>query len=172
MIMRKLAYAEDLPTALEDNAVHQALICSQCGVCEVYACPMGLQPRQVNLFVKDALAKKGVRYARSGDTWMPMEMREWRKAPSRRMAVRLGVGKYYDYEISALLTPEVRQVRLALKQGAGAPAVPVVQVGDSVTVGQRIASCPEGAMGSNLCASISGVVTAVNGAISIERRTV
>ncbi len=172
MIMRKLAYAEDLPTVLEDNAVHQALICSQCGVCEVYACPMGLQPRQVNLFVKDALAKKGVRYARSGDTWMPMEMREWRKAPSRRMAVRLGVGKYYDYEISALLTPEVRQVRLALKQGAGAPAVPVVQVGDSVTVGQRIANCPEGATGSNLCASISGVVTAVDGAISIERRTV
>nr|WP_325196580.1 4Fe-4S dicluster domain-containing protein [uncultured Oscillibacter sp.] len=172
MIMRKLAYAEDVSTILDDKDVRQAQICSQCGVCEVYACPMGLQPRQVNIYVKDELAKAGMRYARTGDSWQPMEAREWRKAPSRRMAVRLGVGKYYDYEIDTLLTPEVSRVRLPLKQHIGAPAVPEVKAGDTVTLGQRIASCPEGAMGTNLSASISGVVTAVDDAITIERGNV
>lgn len=169
LIMRKLAYAEDIQSILGDDDVRQAQICSQCGVCEVYACPMGLQPRQVNIFVKGELAKAGVRYQRTGESWTPMEAREWRKAPSRRMAVRLGVGKYYDYEIDTLLTPEVSRVRLPLKQHIGAPAVPEVHVGDTVVPGQRIASCPDGAMGANLSASIGGVVTAVDDAITIER---
>lgn len=168
-IMRKLAYAESLDAVLKDQDVLQAQICSQCGVCEVYACPMGLQPRQVNLFVKDELAKAGLRYQRPEGVWEPQEARAWRKAPSRRMAVRLGVGRYYDYEIDTLLTLEPRRVRLPLKQHIGAPAVPVVQVGDTVALGQRIAACPDGALGANLCASISGVVTAVDSAITIER---
>lgn len=169
MIMRKLAYAENIPDILEDQDVRQAQICSQCGVCEVYACPMGLQPRQVNIFVKEELARAGIRYQRTGGGWTPAEAREWRKAPSRRMAVRLGVGKYYDYEIDALLTPEVSRVRLPLKQHIGAPAVPEVRVGDTVVPGQRLASCPDGAMGAHLSASIGGVVTAVDDAITIER---
>ena len=168
-IMRKLAYAESLDAVLKDQDVLQAQICSQCGVCEVYACPMGLQPRQVNLFVKDELAKAGLRYQRPEGVWEPQEARAWRKAPSRRMAVRLGVGRYYDYEIDTLLTLEPHRVRLPLKQHIGAPAVPVVQVGDTVALGQRIAACPDGALGANLCASISGVVTAVDSAITIER---
>lgn len=170
MIMRKLAYAEDISAVLEDKDIRQAQICSQCGVCEVYACPMGLQPRQVNNYVKGELAKAGVRYARTGDSWQPRDAWQWRKSPSHRLAVRLGVGEYYDYEIDTLLTPEVSQVRLPLKQHIGVAAVPEVKVGDTVTLGQRIASCPEGAMGANLSASISGVVTAVDEAITIERR--
>jgi len=170
-IMRKLAYADDPAEVLEDPEVRQAQICSECGVCEVFACPMGLQPRQVNVYVKQELAKAGLRYARSGEGWTSMEEREWRKVPSHRMAARLGVEKYYDYEIDALVAPEVGRVRLPLKQHIGAPAVPEVKVGDTVTVGQRIAGCPEGALGANLCASIAGTVTAIDEAITIERGT-
>lgn len=157
----------DRPCENNDMKCKEALLCSQCGVCEVYACPMGLQPRQVNIFIKGELA--GTRYERTGGGWTPQEAREWRKAPSRRMAVRLGGGKYYDYEIDTLLTPEVRRVHLPLKQHIGVPAVPEVRPGDTVALGQRIASCPDGAMGAHLCASISGVVTEVDGAITIER---
>ncbi len=171
-IMRKLAYADGIDGLLEDFDVRQAQICSECGVCEVYACPMGLQPRQVNVYVKGELAKAGLRYARTGDSWHTMEEREWRKAPSRRMAVRLGVGRYYDYEIDKLVTPEVDRVRMPLKQHIGAPSVPAVSLGDRVTVGQAIAHCPEGALGAELCASIDGVVTAVDDAITIERGNV
>lgn len=67
------------------------------------------------------------------------------------------------------LPPEVRWVRLPLKQHIGVPAVPEVRLGDTVALGQRIASCPDGAMGAHLYASIGGVVTEVDGAITIER---
>lgn len=168
-IMRKLAYAQDVSEVLEDFDVRQAQICSECGVCEVYACPMGLQPRQVNAYVKGELAKAGIRYSRTGEGWQAMEQRAWRKAPSRRMAVRLGVERFYDYEIDTLATPEVSRVRLPLKQHIGAPSVPLVEVGDTVSRGQRIAACPDGALGANLCASMDGVVIAVDDAITIER---
>lgn len=170
-IMRKLAYTEDIGEALNDFDLRQAQICSECGVCEVYACPMGLQPRQVNIYVKGELARAGIKYSRTGDSWQAMEQREWRKVPSRRMAARLGVGTYYDCEIDNLVSVDPDQVRLPLKQHIGAPSVPLVSVGDPVRRGQRIAACPENALGANLCASIDGMVSAVDDAITIERRT-
>lgn len=130
---------------------------------------MGLQPRQVNTYVKGKLAATGIRYERTGGGWTPQEAREWRRAPSHRMAVRLGVDRYYDYEIDTLLTLEVHWVRLPLKQHIDATAVPEVRVGDTVVPGQRIVACPDGAMGTYLCASIGGVVTAVDDASTIER---
>lgn len=50
---------------------------------------------------------------------------------------------------------------MLLSQGIGAPSVPVVGAGDRVRRGQLIASCPEGKLGSNLHASVSGVVEEV-----------
>ena len=37
MIMRKLAYAQSPEEVLEDEHVRQAMICSECGLCETYA---------------------------------------------------------------------------------------------------------------------------------------
>lgn len=47
---------------------------------------------------------------------------------------------------------------LLLSQGIGAPGTPVVGKGDRVMRGQLIAACPDGKLGSNLHASVSGVV--------------
>ena len=55
------------------------------------------------------------------------------------------------------------KVTLPLRQNAGAPAEPVVGVGDPVQKGDLIARIPEGKLGANLHASISGTVTAVDG---------
>lgn len=35
-----------------DDIFNDAHICCECGVCELYACPMGLSPREVNAFLK------------------------------------------------------------------------------------------------------------------------
>lgn len=48
-----------------------------------------------------------------------------------------------------------------LVQGIGAPSVPVVEVGDEVERGQKIAAIPEGKLGSNIHSSVSGTVEAV-----------
>lgn len=161
LIMRTLAYAENAEAVLSEPEVKNAMICSECGLCENYACPMGLSPRQVNVHLKGLLRAKNFRYQKPTGTFSPLEERDFRRAPSKRMAMRLGVGQYYDYRIDTCveLTPDT--VRIPLSQHIGAPSVPVVSEGDSISAGQLIASIPEKALGANIHAGIDGIVTKV-----------
>ncbi len=49
-----------------------------------------------------------------------------------------------------------------LSQGIGAPSVPVVSLAEHVARGQKIATMPEGKLGSNIFASVSGVVESIS----------
>lgn len=170
-VMRKLAYSADMTEGLEnDTALRNAALCSECGICTAYACPMGLDPRRVNQYVKAQLAQKGIRYAKTGDAVQPLPERDERRVPSKRIAARLGVDKYYNYKIDdcQTLCPEI--VRLSLRQHIGAPCVPTVQAGDSVVCGQLIGDIKDNALGAKLHASIAGVVLSVDNEIVIERR--
>ena len=57
--------------------------------------------------------------------------------------------------------PDVKSVSIPLSQHIGAPAVPVVAVGDEVKIGQKIADVPEDKLGCPIHASISGKVTGI-----------
>lgn len=155
-IMRTLAFSTDTDSLLAEPVIKNALLCCECGVCEIYACPMGLHPRKVNAFIKKEYAKRGVRYAKiDGSGVSPY--RDERKVPSKRMAARAGVIEYYDVcKTDACALFGSQRVELMLKQHAGAPSLPIIKSGDSVTEGQKIAVCPEGQLGANLHASISG----------------
>ncbi len=170
-IMRKLAYNSDIENILEDNDVKQALICSECGVCEEYACPMGLQPRRINKMLKTIYGQNKVRYDKPEQTeWEAHPAREDRKVPSKRIAARMAVDKYYDYDIRETVEVNPAKVQISTRMHIGAPAKPVVSTGNHVTCGQLIAAVPEGAMGANIHASIAGTVTYVDDAkIVIER---
>jgi Na+-translocating ferredoxin:NAD+ oxidoreductase RnfC subunit len=61
-----------------------------------------------------------------------------------------------------------KRVVLPLEQHAGAAAAPVVRAGERVKEGQLIAAPPEGKLGANIHASISGRVSKVDGAITIQ----
>lgn len=167
-IMRKLAYNADIGELLQDEAVLSASLCSECGICEVYACPMGLQPRKVNQYIKDELRKAGVRYPKKEGSYTAREERELRRVPSKRMANRLGVGRYYDFRIDACKELTSEQVRLSLRQQIGAPCAPFVKEGDRVIKGQPIADAPDGALGARLHASIDGTVVSVADEIVIK----
>ena len=171
-----------LPELLEDKDIRQAAICSECGVCEVYACPMGLQPRVVNSLIKGELAQAGIRYSREGDTWEADANRPYRKVPTKRIAARAGVGAYYHtkriaaragvgayYHIDGHIYKEetASKVVLPLKMNIGVPAEPVISDGAHVEKGQLIAACPEGKLGANLHASISGTAHLTGNAITI-----
>lgn len=54
-----------------------------------------------------------------------------------------------------------------LSQGIGAPSEPMIHKGDKVKRGQLIAKCPEGKLGSNIHASVTGTVKEVT-AIDIK----
>ena len=73
-IMRKMAMTWDPSTLLQDPDILNARLCCECGVCELYACPMGLFPRKINALLKQELARAGVR------RYYHLEIREMRTA--------------------------------------------------------------------------------------------
>lgn len=161
-IMRKLSSCRDLTEILDDRDVRNAALCCECGICEVYACPMGLQPRKVNSLLKGELAGAGIRYQRTEGEWEPDPNRNMRKAPTARVASRAGGAAFEEIQIDEMreITPSAAgTVRLALHQSIGAPSQPVINDGERVKEGQLIAVCPEGSLGSALHASISGVAS-------------
>jgi len=169
-VMRKMAMAP-VSEMLDDPDILNAALCCECGICELYACPMGLQPRRVNALVKGELAKAGIRYAGFKGELETDPEREARKAPSKKAAARAGVLKYYDYQINDLVEDEPARLEVPVKMHIGAPSEPVVQAGDRVAAGQLIARCPENALGAQIHSPIGGVVREVGARIVIERES-
>ncbi|HIU26045.1 MAG TPA: 4Fe-4S dicluster domain-containing protein [Candidatus Copromorpha excrementigallinarum] len=171
-IMRKIAFCSDVEDILKEDDVKNAMICSECGICEEYACPMGLQPRKINSMLKRVYRSEGFRFENnSADTGVD-PMREYRKIPSRRLAKRLGLEDYYETEIDDIINidTKIKKVIIPKKQHAGEPAEEVVAEGQKVKCGSLIADCGADRLGARLHASIDGVVSRISKeSIEIER---
>jgi len=136
-----------------------ALTCSECGVCEAYACPVGISPLRVNRALKAELRAQGVKY--QGELRKEDPMAQHRLIPSSRLVQRLKLGPWYKEAPLALETYEPEEVSLSLQQHIGAPAIPVVKVGDNVKRGQVVGEIPEGSLGARVHASLDGTVQQV-----------
>ncbi|AET67543.1 putative NADH:ubiquinone oxidoreductase, subunit RnfC [Desulfosporosinus orientis DSM 765] len=136
-----------------------ALTCSECGVCEAYACPVGISPLRVNVALKAELRSQGIKY--QGELGKADPMAQHRLIPSSRLMDRLRLRSFYKDAPLAGEVYEGKEVRIKLQQHIGAPAAAVVKEGDVVEAGQRIGEIPSGALGANIHASISGTVTQV-----------
>ncbi len=156
LIMRHLAYTP----GMTGEILEDALICSECGVCEKFACPMMLSPREINAAVKQKLLQEGIKRESGSRTYRVSPFNETRKIPIKRLMERLEVASYdvhppfFDDDI------QVGQVSIPLQQHLGKPAVPVVRTGDRVKRGDLIGEIPQGALGARIHASIDGVVEA------------
>lgn len=154
---------------LDSPIAREALLCSECGICEKYACPMGISPREVNAMLKKELMTAGVKWESDGKPLVPSRFRNERRIPTSRLVRRLGLHGYEAHPpFAGDFTPA--QVRIPLRQHIGAPAVAVVAPGQRVAEGDLVGEIPDKAMGARVHASISGTVTAVeNGMITITR---
>ncbi|GAA0182352.1 4Fe-4S dicluster domain-containing protein [Clostridium sediminicola] len=161
-IMRAVSLSE------KSEIIKEALICCECGVCELYACPMGLSPRRVNIYLKNILRENGIKYDNNQKDPSQHEQRENRKIPAKRLISRLDLNRYEHQKVDGLKAIEISKVNIPLKQHIGAPAQAIVSVGDFVEKGQLIGTMKEGALGSNVHASISGKVIEVSSEIIIE----
>jgi Na+-translocating ferredoxin:NAD+ oxidoreductase RnfC subunit len=136
-----------------------ALACSECGVCEHYACSLGLSPRVINAALKQALAKQGLKAETAPADQSCNRIQAYRKIPVKRLIARAGLGGY-DRPAPLDSRPlAVKRVELLLKQHVGAPSQPVVESGQRVCQGDLVARIPDGALGASLHASIAGVAT-------------
>lgn len=169
-IMRKMAVSADISSCLDDRDIRNAALCCECGICEVYACPMGLQPREINSLIKKELAVNGIRYTPEPDRELKADPdRELRKAPSRKVAARLGLSEYYDRKIKNIIEYEGDVLRIPLKMNIGAPSVPAVREGDRVKAGELVASAAEKGPGAAIHAGISGTVSLAGNMITITK---
>lgn len=146
-------------------------LCSQCNLCTMFSCPIEIYPMLANLTIKKDLVEKGVKFEPEPQkTFEARESREHRLVPSKRLIARLGIT---DFDKPAPMTdvsinPEA--VYIAKGQHVGAPAIPVVSVGDHVQAGQLIGEIPENKLGAAIHASISGTVVEIeNSFIAIRR---
>ena len=144
-----------------------AMLCMECGVCELYACPMGLNPRRVQQMQKAALRAAGEKPAfRLGE---PPALAMWHQAPSGRVLARIDASRY-DIPVPAeAVTVEAKVVCIPLKQHIGAPAEACVAAGQTVRRGDVIGRMADGALGADVHASICGVVDRVENGFVVIR---
>lgn len=134
--------------------------CSGCGICEKYACPQGLSPKSIIQAFKGGLRAAGIKVEKM-DPAPVLEDRELRKLPVHRLAARLDLTKYDKPAPFEDTTPTTKLVKIPMSQHIGAPATPIVSVGDTVKKGQLIGEPKDGLSVAIHC-SIDGVVQKVS----------
>lgn len=150
--------------SVTDNAEYldmfgDAANCCNCGVCEMFACPMGLSPRKVNAYIKGELQKRGIQVPKNPKA----EAREFvdeRKTPTNRLVARLDLTKYYGKHPQECKEYTPDTVFVPFSQHIGRPAAPVVQAGAMVQKGDLVAAAAEG-LSANIHSGVNGVVEEV-----------
>ncbi len=153
------------------KAFGDAVNCCDCGVCEMFSCPMGLSPRRINSFIKGRLRERGLQVERN---MSPVERgsAEYARVPTDRLISRLNLTKYSNLHAKECFTLAPQSVMISFCQHIGKPAVPVKNQGDTVKIGDLIAAACGNALSANIHASIDGVITRINesGAVISRRK--
>lgn len=155
--MRSLGF-----NASRQSDVLGTVFCCECNLCSYFACPEGLDPKNVCLENKQRLFAEKKRWENPPfRTDRPFTHFGNRKIPTASLIRRIGLAKYKNeapmYE--AKIEPSV--VTIPLKQHIGAACQPIVSAGQNVKRGERIAVVPLNALGADIHASINGVVDSV-----------
>jgi Na+-translocating ferredoxin:NAD+ oxidoreductase RnfC subunit len=145
------------------------LYCCECNICTMIACPEDLDPRSVCVFDKQVVRQQGLKWERGGREIVAHPMFEHRRTPVKRLMQKLALNGFVNTGPLREASLETDRVRIAVKQHAGAAAVPVVSIGQKVREGDVLAIPPEGQLGAVVHASLGGSVTAVGEYVEIRR---
>ncbi len=159
MIMRQINYGIDVPA----ETIRNAFLCSECRLCEVYACVMELSPSIMNRCIKERLLAEGYKPEFPEREMVKNEMKEYRRIPTSRIIDRLQLDKYSKGFVKRGVETDPDRVEILLRQHRGEPSQPVVKVGDRVHEGDLIAEISKNRLGAMVHASIEGSVTYVDG---------
>ncbi len=157
-VMRVINYDRDLDT----RTITSAWLCCECGVCDLWACPMSLSPRVIFREFKRRLKDAGVKNPHLQSELTPDARRKFRSVPTDRLVPRLGLAGLDRRPPYNPNPPDISGVCVKLDQHIGAPATPVVRAGDKVRLGDLVADIPENSLGARYHASITGEVASVD----------
>ena len=145
-----------------------AELCCSCGLCTLYACPEDLYPKEACDKAKVEMREAGIKFIQKKDV-KAHPIKEGRRVPLKQLIMKL---KLQDYDVEAPFNSKnisVGKVRTPLQQHIGKPAQAIVNKGEKVEEGQLIGNIPDGELGANIHASITGKVKEVTERfISIE----
>ncbi|MHA2271504.1 MAG: 4Fe-4S dicluster domain-containing protein [Candidatus Hodarchaeales archaeon] len=148
-----------------------AFLCTGCGACTYYGCPMDLHPSEVIQAIKQQLIAEEIDNPHASAAIAPHEFQQIRKIPNSRLIGRLGLIPYNQpVPIANDQSVVPKTVRIPLKQHIGVPSLPLVEVGDIVDKGAPIGEIPEDSLGARIHASISGKIVEISDIIAIEAR--
>ena len=156
-VMRSLVFT----TSGEGLWNQYADLCCSCGLCSLYACPEDLYPREACDQGKAYMKKAGLKYEQPKPVKVH-PIKEGRRVPLKQLMKKLDILKYNDETPFVRSSPVPNQVKILLNQHVGAPAIPVVKIGDKVNEGYLIGDVQNGKLGAKIHASISGKVTHVS----------
>ena len=165
-VMRSLGFAGEKDDFWGKFAVN----CCECNLCSLYACPEDLDPKQACVRSKRNLKLKSIPYTPPDRDMAAHPMQAHRKVSIHKLTRKLGLAPYNHPALYVENGFRPAKVIIPLKQHVGTAASPIVNVGDTVSIGQKIGDLPSDAMGVPVHASINGVVTAVEQSIIIEAR--
>lgn len=157
----KIMRAAASGVASDPKALLGVFSCSSCGICEMYACGQGLNPRTIISEIKGELLKNGITAPRGLPSAGVDSTRAARTVPMSRLTGRLGLAKY-DVDAPIQDTPVLtRQIKLMLSQSIGAPASACVAVGDRVKAGDAVGMFTPEKLGTGVHTPFDGTVTKV-----------
>lgn len=182
LIMRQIAYGLSEP----EEVILGARLCSECGICEVFACPHKLSPRAVNKEIKERLKQEAeAESLLSGQIdgqisddhtndlisgqLQPRSSRDYRKVDFKRLADLFSVDQYAEPPKMELLETSPGQVELLFKEISASGVLARVKTGDEIARGSLVAETKM-STGAGLHASISGKVTFLDKERVIIRR--
>ena len=153
-----------LSAAMADpELIKTATMCCGCDICSTLACCQEISPMQIIKEYKGILAKSRMKYvADPSEQFTPSPDRESRMVSAGKWKEMLGVAKYDKFPpIYVEEKLKATEVYVPMSQHIGAPAIPIVAVGDLVEENQMIAKAAEGLSVPHF-APITGRVTYVD----------
>lgn len=142
----------------DTKVIRDAMYCVSCGICELYSCGQGLNPRSLIDEFKQKMRANGIKpevFDKPINDINPA--REYRKVPMIRLKERLDLIRYDKPAAISTIQPKPKRVKILMSQNIGAPSIPCVKKGDEVLEGQKIAESAKG-LSLPVHASISGKV--------------
>jgi len=161
--MRALGFALE-----KDHLISGTLYCCECNLCSLISCPEDLDPKDVCAHDKSIAKERKLGWTGSAEDVHPHPLYPDRRTPIRRLINKLGLAGFRNTGplVDVPLVP--KRVAIPMKQHTGVACTPKVKVGEMVREGDLIGSPPEGKLGANIHASISGRVQKVHDAVIIE----
>ena len=161
MIMRNLWREADLSDEEFEQFFGEAVNCCDCGLCELFSCPMGLSPRTINVYMKGKLREKGIKVEKTPDP-TALDIIDLHRVPTERLVTRLGLSNYYPKHAHECFELNPEEVYIPFSQHIGKPAEPCRLAGERIEKGELLAKASEGTLSANIHASISGLILSID----------